>query len=458
MIYTDKNDLPSPVIVPRSGHTVTRKLISENALKVLRRLNSQGYTAYLAGGAVRDILLGREPKDFDVVTNATPEEVKATFRNAFLIGRRFRIAHVRFRDEIIEVSTFRALHEAESPEGEKEVLPTTEEDIKDSKRRPLEGRVHSSAGLILRDNVWGSPAEDAMRRDFTVNTLFYNLRDFSIIDYAGGLEDLKLGKLRLIGDPEERYREDPVRMLRAVRFAAKLGFTIDGPSLAPITKLKDHILSANSSRLYEELKKLWLSDEAEKGYQMMRTTGLFAVLFPETENWLDIEEGGYPHTFLGHAFQWIEDEVREGREVTVAMLFAIILCGPIMARAQSIQEKAGQKLPAIFPAVKEVISGIQSRISIPRRDTDAIKGILYGEQRFPQIRGKRPFAWVKNPHFAEAFRYFKMKNSIEGDDGELLEWWDKFLESNEPWSPPKRDLKKTGRRRRPRKRPPVKKV
>jgi poly(A) polymerase len=332
----------------------------------------------------------------------------------------------------------------------------TEEDIKDSKRKPLEGRLHTEDGLILRDNVWGSPAEDAFRRDFTVNALFYNIKDFSIIDYAGGLEDLKAGRLRLIGDPEERYREDPVRMLRAIRFAAKLGFTIDGPSLAPISELKGHILSANSSRLYEELKKLWLSDEAEKGYQMMRTTGLFSVLFPETGEWLDIEEDGYPHTFLGHAFQWIEDEMREGREVTVPLLFAIILCGPIMARARSIQEKAGQKLPAIFPAVKEVISGMQSRISIPRRDTDAIKGILYGEQRFPQIRGKRPFTWVKNPHFADAFRYFKMKNSLESDDGELLAWWDKFMETAEPWSPPKREAKKSGRRRRPRRRPPVK--
>jgi len=458
MMLIDKNDLPSPVIVPRSGHMVTRKLISENALKVLRRLNSQGYTAYLAGGAVRDILLGREPKDFDIVTSATPEEVKSVFRNAFLIGRRFRIAHIRFRDEIIEVSTFRALHDPEAPEVEAEALPTTEEDIKDTKRKPMEGRLHTEAGLILRDNVWGSPAEDACRRDFTVNTLFYNLKDFSVIDYAGGLEDLKAGKLRLIGDPEERYREDPVRMLRAVRFAAKLGFTIDGPSLTPISELKEYILSANPSRLYEELKKLWLSDEAEKGYQLMRTTGLFGVLFPETEKWLDLEEDGYPHTFLGRAFQWVEDEVRSGREVSVPLLFAIILCGPIMAKARSIQEAAGHKLPAIFPAVKELVSGIQSRISIPRRDTEAIKAILYGEQRFPQIRGKRPFAWVKNQYFSDAFRYFKMKNSLEGDGGGLLEWWDKFLETAEPWSPPKRDSRKPGRRRRPRKRPPEKKT
>lgn len=424
-------------IIPRPDHNVSRKLISENAIKVLRRLNRYGFTAYLAGGGVRDIVLGREPKDFDIVTSATPEEIKKTFRNAILIGRRFRIAHVRFHGEIIEVSTFRALQKTEEPELPEEARADTGTDIDSSedetgkKRKiPIEGRLQSEDGLILRDNVWGSPEEDAFRRDFTVNALFYNMQDFSIIDHVGGMKDLLAGRLKLIGEPELRYREDPVRMLRAVRFAAKLGFIIESDSLEPITELKEDILKANPSRLYEELQKLWISDEAEKGYQLMRSTGLFATLFPEVDEWLETEDDAYPHTFLGSAFEWIEEEIRQGRKVSPALLFAIILSGPIIKRAKELQEKTGAKFPVIFPVVKSLITLVRERISIPKRDTEAIKAILYGEQRFPQTRGKRPHAWLRNPGFTDAFRFFKMKKTIEGEDKELIEWWEQFQKTN----------------------------
>ncbi len=422
---------------------------------------------------MRDLLLGREPKDFDVVTNATPEEVKKVFRNAFLIGRRFRIAHVRFQGEIIEVATFRALQppagEAteETVEAEPEVAPEpvaeenlSEEEPEEGENRkgrrprrrpelPVEGRLQSDDGLILRDNVWGSPEEDAFRRDFTVNALFYNIADFSIIDYAGGLKDLEAGRLRLIGDPETRYREDPVRMLRAVRFAAKLGFTIDADSLSPITSLKEEILKSHSARLYEELQKLWISEESERGYQLMRSTGLFGVLFPEVENWLSVEEETYPHTFTGKALQWIEDELREGRKITPALLFAILLSGPIMARAEELQEKAGGRFPVTFAAAKEIVEQVRDRISLPKRDVESIKAILYGEQRFPQTRGKRPHTWRRNPNFGDSFRYFSMKAKIEGNGGELLQWWEKFLETGGVVESEreKRSVKKKRRRR-----------
>ncbi len=200
-------------IVSRDEHSISRANISENALKVLYRLNKAGYEAYLVGGGVRDLLLGREPKDFDVATDASPEEVRKLFRNCRLIGRRFRLAHVHFGREIIEVATFRAAHEPES-----------------------DGAV-SENGMLLRDNVYGTLEEDAWRRDFTVNALYYNIRDFSVVDYTGGMADLQAGRLRIIGDPHERFREDPVRMLRAVRFAAKLGFRIDPESEAAIREL-----------------------------------------------------------------------------------------------------------------------------------------------------------------------------------------------------------------------------
>lgn len=431
MLHSPASRDTGPTIIPRSDHTLSRKRISDNALKVLKRLYRHGYNAYLAGGGVRDILLGREPKDFDIVTDATPEELKKLFRNCILIGRRFRIAHIRFRGEIIEVSTFRALRLPEEEEaGAVEPAREGAEEAKESRRRPLEGRLQTEEGLILRDNVWGTPEEDAFRRDFTVNALFYNIADFSIIDYTGGMDDLMAGRLRLIGEPRVRYREDPVRMLRAIRFAAKLGFTIESETLEPVRELKEHILNANAVRLYEELQKLWLSDEAEKGYQLMRSTGLFGVLFPEVDEWLGEEEDSYPHTFLGRAFQWIEDETGEGRDVSPALLFAILLSGPIMRRAKELQKEAGSRFPAVFPAVKEVVDSIRERISIPKRDAEALKAILYGEQRFPQMRGKRPFAWRRNLHFEDAFRYFVMKDEIGDGNKEIVVWWKRFLKSD----------------------------
>jgi len=298
--------------------------------------------------------------------------------------------------------------------------------------------------MILRDNLWGTPEEDAFRRDFTVNSLFYDIEDFSIIDYAGGLKDLKAGRLRLIGEPYLRYKEDPVRMLRAVRFAAKLGFVIERRTLEAIKDLKEHILNANSSRLYEELLKLWISDEAEKGYQIMRSTGLFGVLFPEVEAWLSREEDSFPHTFLGSAFFWIEKEVEKGSRITPGLLFAVLLSGPIMERAKALQEEVGARLPQLFPAVQDIVNLVKKRISLPRRDIDQLKSILYGDQRFPQTSGKRPYVWLRNPYFKDAFRFFRMKKRIEGGGDEVIKWWERFIETE--------GAEKKPRGRRPRRR------
>ncbi|MGB5591837.1 MAG: polynucleotide adenylyltransferase PcnB, partial [Gammaproteobacteria bacterium] len=248
-------------MVPRPDHNVSRSQISKNALRVLYRLKDAGYKAFLVGGGVRDLLLGREPKDFDIVTDALPDQVRSLFRNSRLIGRRFRLAHVHFGREIIEVATFRAAQDA---------------DVEDLDRQT------DSGGRILRDNVYGDIDEDVWRRDFTCNALYYNIADFSIWDYAGGVQDIEAGTMRLLGEPEARYREDPVRMLRAVRFAAKLGFRIDPASEAPLLELGELLAEVPAARLFDESIKLFLSGHAVQSYELLRRYNLFQHLFPAT--------------------------------------------------------------------------------------------------------------------------------------------------------------------------------
>src|SRR5512138_276800 len=266
-----KNALPR--ILPRSEHTISRKLLNPNAVKALYRLNDNGFTAYLVGGCVRDLLLGREPKDFDIATSATPNQVKRLFRNCRLVGRRFRLAHLHFNDGIIEVATFRANAAEVTVEGEEEAAGPVE-----NHRHPQ--ILRDEEGMILRDNLFGTPEEDAWRRDFTVNALCYNISDFSLIDYVGGLDDLHRCVIRTIGDPWQRFTEDPVRMIRAIRFAAILGFTVEENCWQALVELAPSIGRAAPARLYEEVLKLFLSGEGERTYQLLRHCGLFTYLLP----------------------------------------------------------------------------------------------------------------------------------------------------------------------------------
>ncbi|HWR71947.1 MAG TPA: polynucleotide adenylyltransferase PcnB, partial [Nitrospirota bacterium] len=328
-----------PVIIPRSGHPISRTWISPNALRVLYRLKESGRKAYLVGGGVRDLLLGREPKDFDIATDATPNEVKKIFRNCRLIGRRFRLAHIHFHDEIIEVATFRALAseiEGEQPPVEPQPVPApvqgqgaagvpSGEQPQQAAPRPRPPRMlKTEDGMILRDNVWGSAEEDALRRDFTVNALIYNIADYSVIDYVGGMEDIRKGLIRIIGDPVVRFTEDPVRMVRAVRFASLLGFEIEEKTYQAMLDLKDRVALANPSRMYEEMQKLFLSGEAGKTFQLLRKTGMFGILFPGLNEWLDTEAGGFPHTWVGKALEWVDTCVQRGRKVEPHTLFALM--------------------------------------------------------------------------------------------------------------------------------------
>ena len=293
----------SPRIIPRADHNISRSNISSNAVRVLYRLKEAGYQAFLVGGCVRDVMLGRHPKDFDVATNALPDQVRTLFRNSRLVGRRFRLAHVVFGREVIEVATFRAasaplpseepVPQADPEEGE---APELDEESELDDEAELNGidheRVLDTHGRLLRDNVYGSIEEDVWRRDFTVNSLYYNIADFSLWDFVGGAEDIAAHRLRLIGDPETRYREDPVRMLRAARFEAKLGFVLDPPTAAPIPRLRSLLAGVPAARLFDETLKLFLTGHGERSLEVLRQRQLLEVLFPAVERYLTAHPDG----------------------------------------------------------------------------------------------------------------------------------------------------------------------
>ena len=398
-----------PEIIPRSAHGISRANISPNALKVLYRLKAAGYQACLVGGGVRDLLLGREPKDFDVATDARPDEVRQLFRSCRLIGRRFRLAHVRFGREIIEVATFRA-HHASAQDEEEGV--TTEE------------------GRILRDNVYGTIEEDAWRRDFTVNALYYDIADYSVLDYVGGMADLEAGVLRLIGDPEARYREDPVRMLRAARFAAKLGFRIHPESLTPIHELADLLLEIAPARLFDEVLKLFMGGEAVASYELLRQLGLFARLFPLTEAALAEEHDGFPKTLVTHALENTDTRIDQGKPVTPAFLFAALLWPPVSREAELRMADGESWTQALQAAAGRVLAAQQSHISVPRRFSLPMREIWLLQPRFEQRQGKRPLRLLAHPRFRAAYDFLLLRGQSGEVDAELCQWWTDIQEEN----------------------------
>lgn len=409
-------------VIPRSEHGISRANISESALKVLYRLKDAGYQAHLVGGGVRDLLLGREPKDFDVATDATPDEVKAVFRNCRLIGRRFRLAHVRFGREIIEVATFRGLRDAEEDDAGV-----------------------SADGMILADNRWGSIEEDALRRDFTVNALYYNIADFSLIDYADGLKDLREGRIRLLGDPESRYREDPVRMLRAARFAAKLGFQVDAPSEAPIYALGSLLDNVPPARLFEEVLKLFLGGAAVNTFEKLRHYDLFERLFPDTDEALSHEEHEFPLTLVLKGLENTDARIAEGKPVTPAFLFAILLWEPTRRLAEQLQEQGVAHHPALQEAAATVIDRQIARVSIPRRFSVPMREIWALQSRFSHTKGKRPQRLAAHPRFRAAYDFLLLR-AVAGEAApELADWWTRY-QQDEP--PPTATESSSSRRRR----------
>jgi poly(A) polymerase len=404
--------ITTPTIIPRAEHVISRAQISDYALKVLYRLNQAGYEAYLVGGGVRDLLLGREPKDFDVATNATPEQVKEQFRNCRLIGRRFRLAHVHFGQVIIEVATFRAPHDS--------VDVGDEDGEEDSNDRRIEN------GRIVRDNVYGSLEEDAWRRDFTINALYYNVADFSVVDYVGGMDDLKRGQLRLIGDPEQRYREDAVRMLRAVRFAAKLGFDIHAASEQPIFKLGGLLREIPPSRLFEEVLKLFMSGQAVQVFELLRHYHLFDHLFPQTEASLSREEQGFPIMLVVKALANTDARIAAGKPVTPAFLFAALLWEPARLLAEQKRAAGMDDIEALAEAGDEVVGKQVKSITIPKRFTLPMREIWNMQPRFENRSGKRPQRLLGHPRFRAAYDFLLLRAESGEADMELAQWWTDF--------------------------------
>jgi len=391
-----------PRILSRQEHNISRDNISENALKVLYRLKNAGFDAYLVGGSVRDLLLGREPKDFDVVTNARPEQARELFRNSILIGRRFRLLHVRFGDEIIEVSTFRTAHHVADGEG------------------------HIVDGTIVRDNVYGKIDDDVWRRDLSVNALFYNIRDFTVIDYVGGLEDIQAGRIRLIGDPEQRYIEDPVRLLRVVRFATKLGFRIDPATEAPIRGFTDLLRKIPPARLFEETLKLFLGGCALQTFEQLRHYSLFAELFPQTEDILAEEEGGFPHMLLVNALNNTDSRLSEGKPVTPGFLIAALLWIPMQALYREHLSNGMEERDAMYFASDVVISRQLANTALPRRFTKMAREIWQFQLRLRKIKGKQPQKIFEHPRFRAAYDFLLLRVQSGENVGELADWWTQY--------------------------------
>lgn len=395
---------PQPRILTRKEHNISRNNISDNALKVLYRLKNAGFNSYLVGGSVRDLLLGREPKDFDVVTDARPEQIRELFRNSRIIGKRFRLVHVRFNKEVIEVSTFRTAHHI------------------------ADGGGHVVDGTIVRDNVYGKIDDDVWRRDLSVNALFYNIKDFSVIDYVGGLEDIQAGRIRLIGDPQERYVEDPVRLLRVVRFATKLGFRIDPATEEPITRYTGLLEKIPPARLFEETLKLFLGGCALQTFEQLRHYDLFSALFPLTEEVLAEEEEGFPHMLLIHALANTDKRLQEDKPVTPGFLIAALLWIPMQEIFRENLANGMSELDAMFLASDVVISRQIANLAIPRRFTKTAREIWQFQLRLKRTKGKQPQRLLAHPRFRAAYDFLLLRAAAGENVQELADWWSHYQE------------------------------
>ncbi|MDQ5910343.1 MAG: poly(A) polymerase [Pseudomonadota bacterium] len=422
---------PSLTVIPRPQHAISRASISPNAVSVLYHLHRAGYRACLVGGGVRDLLLGREPKDFDVVTDAKPEQIYHLFRNARLIGRRFRLAHVRFGQEIVEVATFRACSDVDNED---------------------DGIERAANGRILSDNVYGTIEEDAWRRDFTINALYYDIANFAVLDYVGGIADLEAGLIRLIGDPAQRYHEDPVRMLRAVRFAAKLGLRIDPATEAPLHHLGHLLAQIPPARLSDEVLKLFMGGSALQTFELLRHYRLFGWLFPATERCLSRQQQHYPKTLLVRALGDIDRRIADNLPVNPAFLFAALMWEPLREQQHHRQEQGLPDHEALQEAIDDVVQAQIPHVALPRR-CNTMREIWEMQPRLTQITGKRPLRLITHPRFRAAYDFLVLRAETDEAAAELSEWWTRFLRLDEAGrvamtQPPKGKGKKSKPRRR----------
>jgi poly(A) polymerase len=401
----------TPEVLNSGQHSLQRGQFSRHAVGIVERLQNAGYQAYLVGGCVRDLMLGITPKDFDVATSATPEQIRAEFRNARVIGRRFKLVHVHFGREIIEVATFRANH----PQDE-------EEDSKHSSR--------NESGRILRDNVYGTLEEDAQRRDLTINALYYDPVSERILDYANGVHDVRNHLVRLIGDPRQRYQEDPVRMLRAVRFAAKLDFGIEKHTAAPIRELAPMLREIPSARLFEEVLKLFLSGSAADTFEMLVDLELFEPLFPASSQALE-DTPTYTHTLISEALKNTDLRVKQGKPVTPAFLFAALLWPALTTRVLRLQSQGTPPITAMNDAAHQLIFEQCQRIAIPKRFTIPIREIWDMQERLPRRSGKRADLLLDNPRFRAGYDFLLLRETAGEETDGLGEWWTDYQDAND---------------------------
>ncbi len=417
-----------PAVIPFNKHGIRRDAISSGSRRTVETLQENGYRAYVVGGAVRDLLAGIKPKDFDVATDATPEQVRRCFRRSRIIGRRFQIVHVMMGAETIEVTTFRGHH----GQHDNHKAQTDEQ------------------GRVLRDNVFGSQKEDAARRDFTVNALYYDPSSETVVDYHHGLADLKQKTLRMIGEPSTRYREDPVRMLRAVRLAAKLDFSIETSTRDPIGELAELIENVPPSRLFDEMLKLLTSGHALKCLQQLRAEGLHHGLLPLLDVIIEQPQG---KRFVTLALQNTDRRVREGKPISPGFLFATLLWNEVLAKWDTLKTGGERPIPALHLAMDEVLDVQAEKLAITRRVAGDIKDIWALQPRFEQRSGKRPYALLEHVRFKAGLDFLLMRAEAGEIDAELGQWWSDFLAADGEGRaamllPQKPDEKKKRRRRK----------
>jgi poly(A) polymerase len=504
--------LPAPRIISRSEHSVSRSGISPNALRVLYRLREGGFQAFLVGGCVRDLLLGLQPKDFDVATDALPEQVRKLFRNCRLIGRRFRLAHVFFGREIIEVATFRAAtapsqgeeplpdaegEEADAPEADAlkidldddadepaaELDDDADEDDDDddddeddadddeasvpaasppgrTDPRPDDvrfrepelapepapqpsrapqfaetddddvDRVLDEHGRILRDNVYGTIDADVWRRDFTANALYYNISDFSIWDYVGGFEDIAARRLRLIGDPETRFREDPVRMLRGARFEAKLGFDIEPATAAALARLKGLLSNVPPARLFDETLKLFLTGHGTSSLDVLRRRGLLSELLPATDAYLNAHPNGLVEKLLVQGLKNTDARAQAGKPLTPTFLFALLLYGPIAREIEATPPERWHEIGTILDACERAVREAQRHMSIPRRFSLGIREMFALQPRLEHPRGRRALRVLEHPRFRASYDLLLLRAELRLASPEMADWWTRIQQAS----------------------------
>lgn len=425
----DERDPTEPVILGPEQHGIDPKLVSNNAVRVTQTLQEAGFKAFVVGGAVRDLLLGVKPKDFDIATNATPEEVKKLFRRAFIIGRRFQIVHVMFGQDLLEVTTFRGRGSDNAPKDEH--------------------------GRVLRDNNFGPQHEDAERRDFTINAMYYDPATQTVLDYHGGIEDIRAKILRIIGQPEARYREDPVRMLRVVRFAAKLQFTIEPATRAPIPVMAPLINNVPAARVFDEMLKLLMSGHALACLKELRAAGLHHGLLPLLDVVLEQPIG---MKFVTLALESTDTRVKAGKGVSPGFLFASLLWHQVLEKWNAYRAAGEAPIPALHLAADDVLDNQTDKLALQRRIATDMRDIWAMQPRFERRTGKSPYKLLEHPRFRAGFDFLLLRCESGELDAEVGNWWATFyagdVAERDRLVTSTRDVQPSGPKKRPRRRGP----